>query len=362
MNPSDEKRMLALAHTADDPATRFRIGQYIPYLESAGWRVSLRTNRPSRPWQSPVRNPALRAVHQRLGVWRRRVNRLRDVRSAANYDAVFLNRDVLESDVRYERFLLRRNPRLIFDFDDAIFLGGKEAHAAWVCRRAAWVTAGNADLAEFARRFTDRVTVLPTVIDTDAYAKAGVRLAGEPFRVGWCGSDSSIRQTLYPHLDMLARLQRRLGFEFVIMTRPRPQLPETSIRWTFEEWSEDKETRLRSFFDAGIMPLTSDAYQRYKCGCKLLQYMASGLPSVASPVGINVRLVEEGRGGFLAATEDEWYGAVSRLMSDDRMCRELGAAGRAHVEKEYSLRAWLPVLLELLDRVAGLPAPDPVRA
>jgi glycosyltransferase involved in cell wall biosynthesis len=361
MPGSEARRLLALAHTAVDPAARFRIGQYIPYLERAGWHVSLRTNRPARPWQSPVRNPALRAVHRRLGVWRRRVNRLRDLRSAADFDAVFLNRDVLESDIRYERYLLRRNPRLIFDFDDAIFLDGKEAHAAWVCRRAAWVTAGNADLADFARRFTDRVTVLPTVIDTDAYAQAGVRPAGGPFRVGWCGSDSSIRQTLYPHLDLLARLQRRLGFEFVIMTRPRPRLPETQLRWTFEEWSEDKETRLWSFFDAGIMPLTSDEYQRYKCGCKLLQYMASGLPSVASPVGINVPLIEKGRGGFLAATEDEWFAALSRLMSDARTCREMGAAGRDYVVKEYSLRAWLPVLLGLLDRVAGLSAPGPAR-
>ena len=255
----DARRLLALAHTADDPAARFRIVQYIPSLESSGWHVSLRTNRPSRPWQSPVRNPALRAVHQRLGVWRRRLNRLRDLRSAADFDAVFLNRDILESDVRYERFLLRRNPRLIFDFDDAVFLGGKEAHAAWVCRHAAWVTAGNAALAEFARRHTDRVTVLPTVIDTDAYPRAGGRPAGRPFRLGWCGSDASIRETLYPHCDMLARLQRRLGFEFVIMTRPLPRPPETGLRWTYEEWSEDKEKRLASFFDAGIMPLTSES-------------------------------------------------------------------------------------------------------
>ena len=362
MHQSDERRLLALAHTADDPATRFRIGQYIPYLERAGWRVSLRTNRPPRPWQSPIRNPVLRGIHQRQGVWRRRVNRWRDIRSAAGFDVVFLNRDVLESDIRYERFLLRRNSRLIFDFDDAIFLDGKEAHATWVFRRAAWVTAGNADLADFARRFTDRVTILPTVIDTDAYAQAAVRPGGRPFRVGWCGSDLSIRQTLFPHLDLLARLQRRLGFEFVIMTRPRLQLPETSLCWTFEEWDEDKETRLASYFDAGIMPLTSDKYQRYKCGCKLLQYMASGLPSVASPVGINIRLIEAGRSGFLAATEDEWAQAIGRLMSNGRMCREMGSAGRAYVVKEYSLQAWLPVLLELLDRVADLSASGRPRA
>ena len=356
------RRLLALAHTADDPAARFRIGQFIPYLERAGWLVSLRTNRPPRPWQSPVRNLAVRAVHQRLGVWRRRVNRWRDIRSAADFDAVFLNRDVLESDIRYERFLLERNPRLIFDFDDAIFLGGKEAHAAWVCRRAAWVTAGNADLAAFARRFTDRVTVLPTVIDTEAYAPAGARPAGKAFRLGWCGSDASIRETLYPHLEMLARLQAKLGFSFVIMSRPRPRPPATSLRWSFEEWSEDKETRLGAFFDAGIMPLTSDEYQRYKCGCKLLQYMASGIPSVASPVGINVRLIEEAGAGVLAATEEDWLAAIGRLISDERLRRAWGTAGRAYVEKEYSMRRWLPVLLGLLDLVADLPGPGSVRA
>jgi hypothetical protein len=362
MHRSDERRLLALGHTTDDPATRFRIGQYIPSLERAGWLVSLRTNRPPRPWQSPVRNPALKGVHRRLGVWRRRVNRWRDIRSAAGFDAVFLNRDVLESDVRYERYLLRRNPRLIFDFDDAVFLGGKETHAAWVCRRAAWVTAGNADLADFARRFTDRVTVLPTVIDTDAYAPSGPRPGGTPFRVGWCGSEGSIRQTLFPYIDMLARIQRRLGFEFVIMSRPRPQLAQTPLRWTYEEWDENKETRLGSFFDAGIMPLTSDEYQRYKCGCKLLQYMASWLPSIASPVGINVRMIETGHGGFLAATEDDWLRAIERLMLDERTCRDMGAAGRAYVVRDYSLRAWLPVLLDLLDRVAGIPAGGSAKA
>ena len=146
------------------------------------------------------------------------------------------------------------------------------------------------------------------------------------------------------------------------MSRPRPQLPESPLRWIFEEWNGDKETRLASFFDAGIMPLTRDEYQRYKCGCKLLQYMASGIPFVASPVGINVRLTEAGHGGFLAATEDEWSRAIGRLMSDEETCREMGSAGRAYVVEEYSLRAWLPVLLELLDRVAGLPAAGPARA
>ena len=353
--PTGQRRLLALTHTPDDPATRFRIKQYIPYLQRAGWEVSLKTNRPPRPWQSPVRNPALRYFHRRLGVWRRRINRRRDIRAASAAEAVFLNRDVLESNVRYERLLLARNPRLIFDFDDAIFLDGKEAHVGWVCRHAAWVTAGNPDLADFARRFTDRVTVLPTVIDTDTYLPAGGGARLGPIRVGWCGSDLSIRQTLFPHLPMLARLQQRLGFEIVIMTRPRPVLPQKSLRWTFVEWSEERETRLASFFDAGLMPLIPDEYQRYKCGCKLLQYMASGLPSVASPVGINVRLIAEARSGFLAETEEEWFRSIELLMSDGRLCREFGAAGRAFVEKDYSLKTWRPVLLELLDRIAEKP-------
>ncbi len=121
--PPGVRRLIAFGHGIDDPACRFRIRQYIPCFEQAGWAVSLRTNHPPRPWSSPYRNPLLSTAHKLGGVAVRQLWRRFDIHSAAGYDAVLLNRDLLAGRVAYEQHLLRRNPRLIFDFDDAIYLG-----------------------------------------------------------------------------------------------------------------------------------------------------------------------------------------------------------------------------------------------
>jgi hypothetical protein len=282
----------------------------------------------------------------------RTVRRLLDIRAAADFDVVLLNRDLLAGRIEFEQSLFRRNPRVVFDFDDAIYLGRKEAHVAWVCEHAAWVTAGNETLAAFAREHTDRVTVLPTVVDTEAYT---VRTQyGWPgrVRVGWLGSDRSIRETLVPYLDMLGRLQDELDFELVVVSKPKPELPRSLVRWEFVEWSPDTEARIAELIDIGIMPLVDDPYQRGKGGCKLLQYMAAGLPTIASPVGINAELLAEGR-GILASNDEEWRAALAELATDTDARRRLGEAGRAFVEARYSLRLWFPVLEGILSRVAG---------
>ena len=345
------RRLIAYTHALADPAARFRLRQYIPRFERAGWDVSHRPSRPERPWQSPHANPPIRWLHQRAGVAMRRLRRRQDIRDASAFDVAFVNRDLLEGRIAYESALLRRNPRVVFDFDDAIHLGAKEAHVAWICSRAAWVTAGNELLADVARRHTDRVSVIPTVVDTAAYAPPPALRPDGPLRVGWLGSDLSIRETLFPFVPMLADLQAELGFEFVVVTKPRRELPDTRLRWRHVEWSPEVETRIAEHFDVGIMPLQDDAFQQGKCGCKLLQSMAAGLPVVASPVGVNTRIVGADR-GFLARDRDEWGDALLRL-GDAALRRELGAVGRPFVEREYSVDTWFPRLLDVVESVAA---------
>ncbi len=352
------KRLIGYTHGRDDPAGRFRIAQYEQALRNAGWELSLRPRHPSRPWTSPYRNAPVRWAHQRWGMWRRRIRRLLDIEAAASYDAAFVNRDLLEGRKFFEQRLLQRNPRVIFDFDDAIFLedhggmGSKAEHVEWMCRHAAWVTPGNEALADFARRFTDRVTVLPTTVDVNRYRlRAGP--ASDRLRIGWLGSDQSIRETLFPHAPLLSALQAEIGFEFVVVSKPRPELPESGLRWRYEEWSPEVETRIAELFDIGIMPLTDTPYQRAKCGCKLLQYMAAGMPWIASPVGLNSSLSGGGRRGLLAATDGEWRQAIEALGHDCSLRRRLGAAGRSYVERHYSIERWLPELLEILLKVSG---------
>jgi glycosyltransferase involved in cell wall biosynthesis len=356
------RRLIAYTHARDDPAARFRIGQFIPRFERAGWSVSHRTNHPERPWQSPFSAPSARWAHQHAGVAVRRLWRQWDIRAAAAFDVAFVNRDLLEGRVAYEAALLRRNARVVFDFDDAIHLGEKEAHVAWTCTRAAWVTAGNELLAHVARRYTDRVSVVPTVVDTDTYPATGDPREDGPLRVGWLGSDLSIRETLFSFLPTLAALQQAIGFEFVVVSKPRPNLPSGPLRWRFVEWNPTVETRIAGLFDVGIMPLQDNPFQRGKCGCKLLQYMAAGLPTVASPVGINARLLDDGR-GFLASDRDAWGAALTRLR-DGALRREQGAAARRFVAGEYSVNAWFPHLLNIVEsvRVGGRPSAAGVRA
>ncbi len=349
-----KKRLIAYTHGRDDPAARFRIGQYAACLREAGWNLSLRPLHPERPRRSHVRNKYARRVHQAWGVSRRRLRRLWDIQAAAHYDVAFVNRDLLENRNFYMQRLLARNARVIFDFDDAIFLGQKADHIEWVCRHAAWVTAGNEHLADFARQFTDQVTVLPTVVDTDAY-RTRRTAESRPLRVGWLGSDLSIRETLFPYASMLARLQAELGFEFVVVSKPRPPIPECGLQWTYHEWSPEAETNIADLFDIGIMPLTDEPYQQGKCGCKLLQYMAAGLPAIASPVGINAAVLGDGTRGLPASSEADWRTPLSRLVSDPTLRQQLGAKGRAFVEKEYSIKRWFPILLDILVKVDALP-------
>jgi hypothetical protein len=348
-------RLLGMTNSAFDPASRVRFIQFIPGLEQASWNVVHRPNLPDRQWRSRLPGRWSRAAAHRLGRVRMKWNRWRDVSEAGHFDAVFVNRDLAGGGLLFEKRLLSRNSRVVFDFDDAIFVGRNEAAVAWMCSRAAWVTPGNEYLAAFARRFTSRVTVIPTVIDTDRYALAPPRSPGAPVRVGWSGSDQSISSALYPSLPMLEALQKRLGFEFVIITNTRPTLPGTSLRFTFIPWRAEEEGGLGRHMDIGLMPLVDDTFQRGKCGLKLLQYMAAGLPTVASPVGVNATITIPGETGFLASTAGEWAGALEALVRSEELRRKLGAAGRRRCEESYSIRVWLPALLEILDRVRNEP-------
>ncbi len=344
--------LLALSHSDFDPASRFRIMQWLPRLEAAGWRTQHRPNLPPR-----YRRAAAGDLGERLRFlgsrWRRRLHRRLDIGAAAHADVVWLNRDMLEGDPRWELRLVRTNPRVVFDFDDAIYQTDRRGHFAEVCTAAALVIAGNETLAAAARRHSKRVAVVPTVIDPAKYQLSPPTSGqGQALRLGWCGSDLSIRQTLLPALPMLAALQRRHGFRLTVMSRPRPDLPSDGPVWDFIEWSPEREGMLGAWFDIGIMPLRDEPYFQAKCGCKLLQYMACGLPAIASPVGVNADFLAASRAGLAARDRESWESAIVRL-ADPALRQELGGRGRAWCETEMSVDRWFPILEGLLRGVAA---------
>lgn len=348
-------RLMGMTNSAFDPASRVRFIQFMDDFEKAGWAVDFRPNRPDRQWKSQLPGRLPRAAHYRLGRIAMRWNRWTDVRDASQADVVFVNRDLAGGGLFFERKLIRENPRVVFDFDDAVFVGPNESAVAWMCRNAAWVTPGNAYLADFVRKHTDRYTVVPTVIDTRRYSTRdeGRSWPDGRVRVGWSGSDQSIRAALFPYLPMLQELQKRLDFEFVIITNSRPTLPVSDFRWTFVPWKAEEEGELSRFMDVGLMPLVDDTFQRGKCGLKLLQYMAAGIPTVASPVGVNAEITVEGTTGYLAKKPVEWSAALESLVRSDPIRVEMGRAGRRRCVESYSLSRWLPELLGIFERVSG---------
>ncbi len=346
-------RLLGFTTSAFDPASRVRFIQFIPHLKLLGWDVVHCPNVPDRQWSSKLRGKVPRVLHNRTSRLLMRWNRLRDIEQARSSDLVFVNRDLAGSGIFFEKRLLKRNARVIFDFDDAIFVGRNEPAVRWMCQNAAWVTPGNEYLAAYARRHSDKVTVIPTVIDTGRYLPKRSNTVTDALpRVGWSGSDQSIRHTLFPFLPMLAEIQARCPFDMVIVTNSRPELPVSNFRWNFIPWSEENEATLASTMDIGIMPLRDDEFQRGKCGLKLLQYMAAGLPTVASPVGVNAEITQQHVTGFLAKNAREWTEALRVLLTSSDLRLQMGAAGHRRCVSDYSVECWIPRISALFHTVA----------
>src|SRR5262249_25826694 len=120
-----------------------------------------------------------------------------------------------------------------------------------------------------------------------------------------------------------------------------------------ETWSRDREVDLFAGCDVGVYPLTDDEWARGKCGFKAIQFMACGVPVIASRVGVNAELIEDGVNGFLASTDAEWVEKLQRLLADPRLRARLGAAGRRTIEARYSLAVTAPRLVGALESVVS---------
>jgi glycosyltransferase involved in cell wall biosynthesis len=331
------------------PSQRFRWEQYIEPLRERGIFLE----------PSCFLNDHGMSVIHRPGAWREKVRltlagalrRLHDTALARQYDLVLVHRESLPVGPAWvERVLRGLRVPYAFDFDDAIYLGAASPanrRVAWlkgaektigVVRGAALVLAGNQHLADWARGHTSRVAVIPTTIDTSSYLPSP-EASRDSVRIGWTGSMSTIAH-LEPLAPVLRDLQREHRVRIRVIGHPPFQIPGAEIEslpWRAETELED----LRPV-DIGVMPLPDDEWARGKCGLKALQYMALGIPTVLSPVGVNVTIAKGGA-AVLASTTEEWKRVLSSLISDPERRQEVGGAGRRRVEEGYSVEAMLPV-------------------
>jgi len=353
-------RVLFLAVHAPDraPGQRFRFEQYIDALRSRGVECDfswLLDAAGARVLYSP--GNVLRKVWLAI---RSAGRRLFEIPTLSQYDVIFVQREALFIGGPWvERAAKASRAKLVFDFDDAIWLNDTSAFnrqfrflknsskVPRIIAMADLVIAGNQYLADFAKQRNSNVVIVPTTIDTEAYVPLATPRTAGPVCIGWSGSFSTIVhfKTVLP---VLRRLHQKFGDRIRFRVIGDGSYADAELGIQGIPWNADTEVQDLLDIDIGVMPLPDDEWAKGKCGLKGLQYMALGIPTVMSPVGVNGQIIDAGVNGFLPRTEDEWVSTLSLLITDQDLRARIGAAGRQRVEEAYSIRAWREKFCDLL--------------
>ncbi len=333
------------------PNQRFRFEQYIPFLQAKGYRCEVSyivTESDDKFLYKPGHFlDKLRFVRRSIAKRRKDVARMKE------FDVIFICREALMTrSIVFERAFRKGDARIVFDFDDSIWLSNvSDANRKWSWVKDAGKTsklitlsdrifAGNDYLADYARNFNRDVHVVPTTIDTDEYQPRTQEPPSDaPIVIGWSGSITTIQHFQYaiPALRLLrAKYSDRITFR--VVGDGSFTVPELGIQGL--PWRKDTELDDLRAMDIGIMPLPDDEWARGKCGLKGLQYMALGIPTLMSPVGVNSAIIQDGSNGYLAGPVEEWVEKLSRLIEDADLRRRIGGEARRAVEQHWSTRAW----------------------
>jgi len=348
-------KFLFLTSGRRTPSTRFRMLPFEQPLRNAGHVCHLAHSFPEKydyfPWLGFRPSQWLKRLTRRLHLLRTKWGR---------YDVVVLERELFDNaSWDLEADLRRMTKTLVLDIDDGVFLKFPDKFAR-LLEMVDLVVVGNPLLEQWARTSHEHVVVIPTCIDTTAYQpRAVARAANVRPVIGWMGTAGNI-----VYLKVLAEALRNLArihdFEFQVIATHRGMLDELEldgVRVRFRPWNPETEAADIRDFDIGVMPLSDDQWSRYKCGLKLLQYMAVGIPGVASPVGVNASIVTPGVDGYLANRAEEWEAALAGLLEDAALRQAIGLRARQTVVESYSIAAnlprWLAAVQQTVERTAG---------
>jgi glycosyltransferase involved in cell wall biosynthesis len=345
----------------ESPDSRYRILQYGPIAGRDGVRIDHFSLLGSAYYRWQLRNVQL-ALRVLLYPVVLLVRLWQVLFVAPKYHAVWISREMAPfGPPILERLLLSRCKRVILDVDDALHIWDKKTSRliprllrdrtkfGRMAARYTAVVCGNRYLEKYYRHRGANVFVIPTVVDTSRYSTIDPA-SSEMVRIGWIGTPLN-RHHLEALRDAFTRLARERRFELVVVGLNEP------LDWDFPcirhlDWSLREELSYFSQFDIGIMPLEDSPFARGKCAFKLIQYMAAGLPVVASPVGANCEVVTHGRNGFLAASDEDWQSMLKLLIDDPNLRRRMGEDGRELVRRSYSADGAWPRYAEILTGVA----------
>jgi glycosyltransferase involved in cell wall biosynthesis len=343
----------------ESPSQRFRFEQYFDLLKKNGIDYTVESFWSLAAWKILYKpgHALSKTVWLKIGFWMRFWHVLKSLR----YDWVFIHRECAPIGPPAFEFIMAKvfRKKIIYDFDDAIWLPNTSAEnklAGWlkfhgkvksICRWSYRVSCGNEWLANYARQFNARVVVNPTTIDTDNLHNPVLfpsRKPNEKIVIGWTGTHSTLPY-LQAIVPMLQIIEKKFSLIIRIISNKNPELQLQSVEFVL--WHKATEIQDLVSFDIGLMPLTEDEWSNGKCGFKALQYMALGIPCVASPVGVNTRIINHGVNGFLCVDEREWLKTLETLIQQPTLRKSLGVAGRQTVVEKFSVSSNASIFFSL---------------
>ncbi len=333
----------------ESPSQRFRFEQYFSVLLDNGYTYSVQCFLNSHDWKIFFKSGRL--VRKSVILFQGFCRRLFILFNMKPYDIVFIHRETSPIGPPVFEWVIAKilRKKIIYDFDDAIWLTDRSnepfhlrvikwrSKVAQICSWSHKVSCGNDYLRHFARPYNKNVFFNPTTIDTQELHKPEVysKKTIEKIIIGWTGSHSTLKylnelESIFQHLEATYP-----QVEYWVIADKPPQLKLKNLQ--FKPWSLETEITDLEQFDIGVMPLPDDEWSKGKCGFKALQYMALQIPTVASSVGVNIQIIQQGENGFLCRTAEEWTHNLSVLIENKALRDLVGIAGRKKVEANYSV-------------------------
>lgn len=362
------------AYPPEDASCRHRVHSFLPYLQSAGYDCTVSAFASHRLFQLLKTSSNLGAKAVLTAYYS--IQRIFQLLGTAEYDCVVIHREAFPFfQPAVEKQVLRLNRKVVFSFDDALYAGHDDtvdlSHPLLyrykhrrgydeIITRSTHVIAGNRILADYARRFNPQVTVIPTAVDCNVYRyKSPRETTADKIVIGWMGSRSTAPYLtqIQPALQRLAETYgNKIHFRFV----GAPECVLNLANSEYLSYDASREIEYLHSFDIGIMPMPDSQWTRGKCAFKAIQYMATGTPAIASPVGVTTDLIQHGVNGLLASSSDDWSDALVRLIDGPALRQRLAANARRTIESFYSLSLWGPRLAQLFnDILAPAERPEP---
>ena len=341
------------------PSQRFRVELFLPELDKANIDYHLQSFIDEKTWHHLYNGGGF--FQKSWGVIKGFARRWKLVLfGLGKFDFVFIHREAAPIGLPIFEWIISKvfRKKIIYDFDDAIWIPNTSKVnrvASWfkafwkikyICKWSYKVVGGNDYLCNYARSFNKQVIKIPTCVDTVNRHNRLKNQQTAKIIIGWTGSQSTLK-FLEPVIPVLEAIRKRFDFEFIIIADKAPSFELPFSRFVL--WNEATEIEDLLQLNIGVMPLDNDPWCEGKCGFKLIQYLSLGIPAIASPIGVNKIIVDDGVNGYLCSNKEEWIKALTTLVEDESLRSQMGMDGREKVLKNYSIQSQTSNFLNLFD-------------